>query len=326
MPHQITLEETSEVLNQRIAEMDPMIHQKLRTGLEFEADLPVVLAENTYIAKNAEITKLLQPYQPGFTPHNSETWDAVENRLEHAKVDLLFDAAELEELYDSLLANWFELDKEPTEWMYADAVINQLIVPKLMEEINSASWAGVRVNPTPGTPGDPEESWNGFAKVIADGITAGSTTPIITGALEENTMEEIVREFCAALPAPYRMAPGTIYMSTTRAIQYAEQYRTNHSYLNEIRADGDRPLYRVDFYNKVIKPMDCMEGSDRIVFNLGNTQNMIIGNRRYRDGRVQSMYPRMRFQVFDRQLKALGEISRFYGFKYWGHVFVNDQV
>lgn len=320
MSHNISLEAAAVALNQVVVQKDRELQQKMRVGLEFEADLPFVQAEHTYMATNAEISNLLQPYQSQFTPNNTETWDSVENTLEHGKVDMEFDIAQLEELYDTMLANYFELDKSPDLYDYAQLILNELVQPKLMEEINDASYNGVRANPTPGTAGNPRDSWNGYKKIITDAVAAGSITPIATGALQEATMEEQVREFCAGLPEAYRFRPGIIYMSATRALQYAEDYRANHPRQVDIVNNSDTPYYRVDNYQKVIKPMHCMAGSDRIIWCPETSRNMIIGNRI-----GQSPYPRYRFQVFDRTLKVLSEMSRFYGFRYWGHLFVNDQ-
>jgi len=325
MAHTFSIDGTAVALNQVLVTKERDIQQQLRVGLEFEREFTFQPTEHTYCAPNVVLGNTLQPYQAAFTSNNSETWDSVENTLEHGKADILFDAIQLEEAWDTLLANFFELDKSPDMWDYANYVIQNVVMPKLNEEINKASWSGVRVDPTPGTPGTYLEAWNGYAKVIADAITASSLTPIATGALVAGTMESQVRTFCAGLPEAYRFRPGKIYMSATRALQYAENYRTNHSYTSEVRDDADRPIYRVDFYNKHIVPILAMEGSDRMFFSPDTADNIIIGNR-IKNGVVQSPYPRFRFQVFDRQLKCLAEMSRFYGFRYWGHLFVNDQA
>lgn len=228
MPHNLSIEATAAALNQLVVTQERQIQQQLRVGLEFERDLPFVQANNTYMATNATISNMLQPFQGAFTPNNTETWDSVENKLEHGKVDLEFDIIQLEETYDTLLADFFQLDRDPSLWDYAQLVINELVLNKLMEEINTASWAGVRVDPTPGTAGTPNQAWNGYGKVIADAITDGNITPITTGALVANTMEAQVRGFCEDLPAAYRHRPGNIYMSATHAIKYAEDYRDKH--------------------------------------------------------------------------------------------------
>lgn len=321
MAHNISIEATAAALNQFVAQADQQIHQKMRVGLEFESELSFVNTEHTFTAHNIEMSNLLQPYQSQFTPNNTETWDAVENTLQHGKVDIEITAAQLEEFYDTMRANWFQLDRSPDTYDYASLIINNFVIPKFNEELNDASFNGERVDPTPGSAGAFLESFDGYKKKIADAITAGYLTPVTTGALVDTTMEEQVREFCAGLPAAYRHKPGRIYMSATRAIEYSENYQANHPRSADVVSDRDTPVYRVDNYNKVIVPRHNMEGSDRFILEMDTTNNMIIGNRT-----GQSLYPRFRFQVFDRTLKVLSEISRFYGFRYWSHLFVNDQA
>lgn len=321
MAHAITIEAAAGTLNQIAVAYDKQIHQTIKGGLEFESRLPMVQCDNTYSAVNAEVTDPMQPYQADFTPNNQETWDAVENKLQHGKVDLEFTAKELEEFFDSWAPQWFELDKDPSMWDYASAVITQLVIPRFTDNLNETTYNGVRVEPTPGTPGAALETFDGFKKKIGDAITAGKLTTIATGALATGTMHDQVKDFCMQLPKHYRMLQGVIYMAATRALEYAEDYAEKKPRTVQVISDPDKPIYRVDHFNKVIVPMKCMEGSDRLIFSPAITNNMIIGTRK-----KQSVYPRFRFQVFDRKLKVLSEFSRFYGFRYWDHLFVNDQL
>lgn len=321
MAHAITIEAAVGTLNQVAAAYDRQIHQTIKGGLEFESRLPMVQADHTFTAVNAEVSDPMQPYQPAFTPNNTENWDAVENVLQHGKVDLEFTAEELEKFYDTWAPNWFELDKDPSMWDYSRVVIEQLVLPRFMDNLNEASYNGVRVEPVAGTPGTALATFDGFAKKIADAITAGQLTTIATGALASNTMHDQVRDFCRSLPKHYRMLGGVIFMSASRAIEYAEDYALNKPRTIQVISNPDQLVYRVDHFNKTIVPIKAMEGSDRMIFYPAITNNMIVGTRR-----GQSVYPRMRFQVFDRKLKVLSEFSRFYGFRHWDNLFVNDQA
>lgn len=321
MAHSITIENTAATLNQVAVTYDRQIHQTLKQGLEFERDLTFVQTEHTFSAANISVTGGLQPYQAAFTPNNEEAFDAVENELQHGKIDLEFDAIQLEEFYDSWAPGWFELDKSPDMWEYSRYVITNHIMPQFMDDLNEASYNGARVAPTPGTAGTATQSFDGYKTKIAAAITAGSLTPIATGALVSSTMHDQVRDFCLQLPKRYRMKAGKIYMSSTRALEYAEDYAANKPRTVEVISNPDNPVYRVDHFNKVIVPMDCMEGSDRFIFSPDVTNNMIIGTRT-----GQSVYPRLRFQIFERKLKVLAEFSRFFGFRFWDHLFVNDQA
>ena len=76
---------------------------------------------------------------------------------------------------------------------------------------------------------------------------------------------------------------------------------------------------RVDATNKRIRGFASMEGSDRIIFT--PARNAIVGRRI-----GEPVLPSIRWQVIDRKLKGLAEFSRFYGFRFWGNTFVNDQA
>lgn len=321
MAHSITIESAAEGLNQYAVLYESRIEQDMKQGLEFENRLPFVACDRTYSVPNIQVADVLQPYQSAFTPNNTETFDAVENTLQHGKIDLEFDAAQLEEFYDAWAVNWFQLDRSPTEWSYPRYVIENHILPQFVEDLNLASWSGERVSPTPSVAGAASEAFDGYHKKIKDAITAGSLTPITTGALVESTIVTQLRDFVQDIPIPYRMKPGTIFMSTTNAEHYAHQYRITYPHTTIIKDDPNRPYMRVDHLNKVIVPVDAMEGSDRIVCHIDQTNNMIVGTRR-----GQSVYPRLRFEPFERKLKVMGEFSRFFGFKFWGHLFVNDQT
>lgn len=321
MDHSITIENTADTLNQVSVTYDRQIHHTLRQGLEFERQLNFVQTDHTYSSANITVSGGLQAFQSAFTPNNSETFDAVENVLQHGKIDLEFDIAQLESFYASWAPKWFELDKEPDMWEYANFVITNHILPQFIDDLNEASYNGVRVTPTPGTPGTATAAFDGFAKKIADAITAGALTPISTGALSADTIYDQVRDYVKQMPKRYRLKSGLIRMASSWALEYAEGYAQENGRTLEVIGNPDRPIYRVNHMNKLIQPMDCMEGSDRLIFYPEITDNMIVGTRE-----DQSVYPRLRFQVFERKLKVLAEFSRFFGVRYWDHMFVNDQT
>lgn len=320
MPN-ITIATTAAALNQYSTTFAPTIAQGLKQELEFERLLPFRTADRTYVRANVSVNRALQPYQPDFTPNNAESFDAVENTLQPGKVDLQFTQADLEEFFDAWMINWFELGKPATEWSYPRYILENHIMPQLMEDINLASWAGQRVNPTAGTAGTYLQSWDGYKKKIADAITAGKLTPIATGAPASGSMVEWIREFCHSLPTPYRFKAGKIYMSATNASRYSEDYAEKYPRASDVINNPNAPVVRVDHFNKTVVGINAMEGSDRIFFSPDITDNIIVVSKR-----GMPAYPVFRFQEFDRTLKVLSEMSRAYGFEYWDHLFVNDQA
>lgn len=321
MAHNVTIAGTAAALNQFVTRFGATIQQTLKQELEFEREIPFVETEYAYSGQDVALATMLQPYQPQFTPNNSETFDGINNTLTPIKVDLQFTAEQLEKFFSKWRPNWFTPDSNDIMRGYAAYIINNHVLPQVGAELNEASWAGEYAAPTPGTPGALLESVDGFKKNIEAQITAGRLTELPTGALVASTMVAQVREFCAQIPQPYRYRAGKIFMSKTNAQYYSDNYKEIYDHNSSVIANADGLRLRVDDYNKTIVGITAMEGSDRIICVFDNNESMLIGTR--------TGYPRyfnFRFQEFDRTVKCMAEIYRFYGFETCLHMFVNDQV
>lgn len=320
MAHSISVDALATGLNQYVVRFGQQLHSIMRQGLEFETMLPFRQTDSTYTGQEGSVNQVIQPWQKDFSPTNAETFDGIFSELRPIKSDLTFNVGELEKFFSKWNPGWFTPDPTQTQTGYAARVITDLILPKALEEINLASWAGEYVTPAvPGTAGAVLESVDGFRKGIADQITAGRLTPITTGAFTATVAQ--VRAFCDDIPEPYRYKSGKIFMSKTHAQAYADDYQTQYPTRTVVEDTPDRMYARVDHYNKTIVGVTAMEGSDRIICVFDNMDSMIIGTR--------TGYPLLlnyRFEAEDRNLKAFAEIYRFYSFETCLHMFVNEQV
>lgn len=321
MAHTITVTTAGNALGQYCVRYGNQINQTLRQGLEFEADLPKVSCDYAYQGQDVDVADVLQPYQKAFTPVNTETFNGPLNILQIGKVDLSFDWGELIDFYNKWMCNWFEAGKSTTEWTYPRFIMETAILPKFIDELNAASWAGEYAAPTPGTAGASLTSFDGFKKKIADAITATSLTPIATGAFVSTTMVAQITAFCAALPIRYRYVEGVIEMSKTNAQLYASDWAAKFPGREVVEKEHDKQYLRVDHFNKRIIGRTSMEGSSRIVLRFPSLPSMIIGTRT-----GLPVMPQFRFQEVDRELKVLSEFYRFFGIETFKHMFVNDQV
>lgn len=321
MPHTVTIDSTGNALDQYCVRYSQRIHQTLRQGLEFEQDLPYVSTDYAYQGQDAEVADVLQPYQKGFTPRNTETFSGVLNILQLGKYDLNFDWAEMQKFFDKWRCNWFEAGKDENEWSYPRYVMENLIMPKVIEEMNLNSWQGAYAAPTPGTPGAMLETYDGFGTKIAAAVTATDLVPIATGAFVANTMVAQIRAFCNSIPVNYRYKAGTIYMSKTLAQMYADDYQGQYPHRTVTIDNPDSMYMRVDHYNKTIRGLSSMEGSSRIVMKFDNLDSLIVGTKT-----GEPILPSFRFHVYDRELHVLAEQYRFFGFETYKHMFVNDQA
>lgn len=322
MAHAITIAAASAGLNQFVNKNSAKIHSLMRQELEFERELPFVQADYAYTGVEVTAGSVLQPYQSQFTPNNAETFDGITSILRPIKVDLQFDDEQMQKFYSKWAANWFDPDPEGKRMTYAQYVIQNHIMPLVLEDLNKASWNGSYSAPTPGTAGAVLDSVDGFATQIATHITDGRFTPINTGVTPTYNVAT-VRTWCNSIPEPYRYRRGKIFMSKSHAQVYSDNYKStyagNSAVINDQAVQGLR--LRVDDYNKEIVGVTAMEGSDRIICVFDNHESMIVGTR---TGYPQ--YFNFRFETVDRNLKCFAEIYRFYNFETTQHCFVNEQA
>lgn len=316
----LALAGTADTLNRHAVAYAPTINTSLRTGLEFEEMLTVRACDNTYSAPNATVAEIIQQYQWQFTPKGQVDFNAVENKLQKIKIDIQFTADELEVFWNSWKVEWHEIGRNPIEWSFPRYLYETIILPKALEEMNKNAYSGIYAAPTAGTAGVSASSVTGYAKVIADAITATDVTPIATGAFVANTMVNQLESFCDGIPQPYRDLPGDILISATNSRSYWRDYRDKFGTGNSNMGNDNNDL-RIDATNKRLVPVVGMEGSNRIIFNPSSAKNMIWGTRT-----GFPVYPSIRWEADERVLKGLAEFYRFYGFEYWEHVFVNDQA
>lgn len=320
MPN-INIETVGNALGQYCARYSNRIQQELKQSLEFEQVFNFVPCEHAYNGQEIKVNNLLQPYQKTFTPNNNQTHSGILNILEDGKIDLSFDWTEMKKFQDKWRANWWQPGTAESEWTYPRYIMDTVIMPQVIEDINLASWAGVRVEPTPGVASPFLETWDGFKKQIEDKITEGAIVPIATGAFTDATIIDQIRDFCKQLPLLYRKKMGTILMSPTNALMYSEAYQVKYPRREVNIKYQDKEYLRVDHFNKMIKEMNCMEGSNRIILTFKGLDSLIIGVRQN-----APVYPSFRFFTEKRQLDIISEISRFYGFETVMHLFVNDQA
>lgn len=326
MAHTISIDNTAQGLNQFMVRYSAKLHSIMRQGLEWEREIPFVQADYAYSGQEVSIGNVVQPYQSAFTPVNAETYDGVDSFLRPIKVDLIYDDVQLEKFFSKWNANHFTPDPEKKK-KYFQFLLDDVILPKAMEDLNNVSWKGQYVAPTPGTAGAMLDSVDGWKVNIANQITAGRLTPLATGAwpvaptIGNGEVIDYIRAFCNLIPEPYRYAKGTLHMSKTKAQLYSDDYREKYQRGVQVPTDRAGLFLKVDDYNKTISGKTSMEGDDRIILNFDNMESMIIGTRT-----GYPLYFTFRFEAEDRNLKVFSEIYRFYNFETCLHMFVSDQV
>jgi len=322
MAHTISIAVGAADLNQYQVRHKEGLRDKMRQGLELEGYLPYVSCDYAYAVPNATPSNVIQPYQAAFTPVNTDTIDSVENRLQNLKVDLEFDALQLEKFFNKWKSNWFELGKSPIEWSFPRYMVQEIIWPKMTEELNWLSYNGDYAAPTAGTAGAYTTSVDGFKIKIEDAITASKLTPVASGSFTGSDIRAKLEAWIDGFPIPYRNAPGTVFMSVTNATRYYRNFRAEFGW-GAGNINNENKTLDIDGYagRKRIMPLASMEGSNRWIFVPDGVQSMIVGTRT-----GQPVFPELRFEAFERKLKCMGEFSRFFGFEHYNDVIVNDQA
>ena len=240
------------LMRQEIEWEDPKI-AKARTALD------------SYVAPVANVGEVLQPYQCPWTPKGTADFKQVETRLQRIKWDFEITCDDMEVLFGSWLAEWYEMDKDPKLWSFPRFLYENVILPKLREEQNWNYYNGVYAAPTPGTAGASIASMDGLKTKIASWITGSALTPIPTGAITETNVVDAIEDFVASLPAHLKMKGGPILVSNTIANWYYRDYRAKFGTGNGILGNDNMDL-KIDNSNKYVKGMASMEGSNRIIF------------------------------------------------------------
>lgn len=320
MAHVISIDAAADNLNRHVVTYKQEVQQQFRTGLEFEGMLPFVQADKVYSAPNVQMGDLVQPYQPRFTPNNTEVWDEVSNTLVPIKLDLEFSEEQLMTLYDKWAPQFAEAGKEAKAMSYYQYIINNLVAPVYQENMNDLSYNGVFNAPTAGTPGAVLDSCDGYKKKLTDAITAGKVVPVVSGSFTASDIRSKLEDWMRAMPIAVRGKKGTVYMSDTNMRNYYFDFRGDFSTATWANLQQQGGMM-IDGFQVKIVGVKSMEGSNRWIFLPDNAQNMIVGTRR---GYARD--PQFIFDADLYTLRAKAVIYRFYGFEYWNNIYVNDQA
>lgn len=319
MAQEITIDTVGNALGQYCTRYGNKLNMDLKDNLEFDNFLPKVSCELAYQGIDVSGGRVLQPYQKAFTPNNQSNWSGHLNMLKVGKIDLTYDWLEIEKFMDKWACNKFEAGKAEQSWKFPRFMINNVIMPQFYEDVNEASVKGSFSAPTAETAGEYLDTWNGFGTYFADFVTQGLMSPIAIGALGDDTAVEQMKAACKQLPRKYRFKKGVVYMSKTQKLKYAENYETLFPRRPVNLTGQDNQYIKIDKFNKTIIGLDCLEGSNRIIFQFSNMPGMIVGMKQ-----GMSAFPNLRFHVYDRELHVLGEFWRFYGFETLKHTFITD--
>lgn len=322
----ITIDSLAEHLNDHSRFFSKDIMTKSRLGLEMEKLLPQRSSEGEYyVVENAEATEILQPYQGGFTPKGEVTHSEQSIRVRPVKLDMRFTEVQLAKWWNSWMISRFDPEKDPMEWTFPRYIVEKELIPKFNDDLNTVAWTGEYAAPTPGTAGDAVDSVDGFKKVIADAITAGSIPAgnvITTTAITSSNARDKVELFLDSIPEVITAKGGRILMSPTLRRHYFRDYRGEFTQqAGPYSTDNSPRKILVDDYNVMLESVATMSGSGRMIFLPNGRDNMVWVSRA-----GAPVYPQFIFKAQSRVLEMYATIYRGYGFEYPQELYVNEQV
>lgn len=282
--------------------------------------------ENTiWQLAQAELDRVLQPFQKQFTPIGTLTFKPNPIPLFRIKIDK-------QEYPDDIAESWLGFLEgegvDRTQWPFVRWFIEQHILPKAAEdhEMNEV-FKGVYAAPTAGTAGAISTSMNGIKKVQDALVTAGRITPITTGDPDDadgagaGTTPMTDAEWCTAvenfissIDTKYRRLVDYIFMSEDLELRFRRGKRAKYNtyFLQEANLETV-----ADFPNAKVVGLPSHNGSKRIWTSLPN-----VRVRPLKKAQLQSF---LKVEGVDRLVKLYTDWYEGLGYTIPEMVFINEQ-
>lgn len=239
---------------------------------------PIVTKDTRFEFAFASTSEVLQGFQDTFTAKGLADFQPETIVNYWMKINFPLNPNGLTESWLGFLGGLPEQDR--SKWPIVRYAIEQLIMPKLEEDKElEATYHGVYVAPTAGTPNAASATMNGIKKIINDGVNAGKCEvisipggiPAVTDSPEDyvDYIEAYVRE----IPEHKRAKLKEIFVRLDRADQFKRgmraKYNMNYSQVNDMLSLADYP-------NLQIVGLPSMSGSDKVWTTFGDNRVRII--------------------------------------------------
>ena len=261
---------------------------------------------------NSSSTEVLQPWQKAWTPKGAVAFTPYINEAFHQKIDFTID--NIDEIFDGYLNFMGDETLLRKDWPLVRYIMEQHIMPQVIEELNIQSAQGVHDAPTPGTAGASIDGANGILTIVENEITATNLDEIVTGAITVSNAVEKTELFLVSIDDKVLKNCKQLFMNKTNARFYHKNYRALFGSTNDPMSKGNLKL---DYYDIEVVGLDAFAGKNRIMTT--PVGNMVVG--------YDKIYTpnSMDVQQDKRVVNLLADFVRGYGFKTLAEVYVNDQ-
>lgn len=221
---------------------------------------------------SASANELHQPWQSGFQAKGTASLTPLINESFHVKVDMLID--NIDTLYNGYTDFLTKENTTRDKWPFVTYIITNVLIPKMIEEINIMSCVGVRAAvAVPGTAGGYLDCYNGLFTLVTNWITGGLLTPITVGSMTTANGVDKVETFLDSIPSKFKTKGGTIFTSVGKETAYKRNYRTLFGSTNDQKAKGQT---QVDDSNINIIGLTGAGSANRMIFVPGNSKDRLV--------------------------------------------------
>ena len=218
--------------------------------------------DTSYQMASAELSRVLQPFQIGWTPVGTLKAAPIVLTQTPFKVDLQENPDLLENSWLGFLGD-NNLDR--AQWPFVRYLVEQHLYSKMDEdyELNEI-YFGKFVAPTPGVAGAESTGMDGIRTIINRHVQASRITPIAMGAIPIDPLAfcEYIEAFVEKFTRRYRGRMMEVCMNTTLARRYAK---------------GWHAKYKVDLKDAVGRPIVDGNGDALIQIPIEFTKHTVVG-------------------------------------------------
>lgn len=293
-------------------ELVEQMMQPYDTSAECRTILSEAQAGNALGIPSSQLSEVIQGFQAQPTPKGTLEFTANRTIQRRHKVHLDLNP-------DALMGEW-------EGYMYDEKIdrtqmpIVKYALKKLLEKIDEDRelqmvYNGIYAAPTAGTANAANQTVNGFGKVLADLITAGTIAPFALGPYTASATFEYIESMFTAIPQLNRYKALNMYVSHDVLLDYQRDKRASNP--NYILQMSD--LLKVDFSNIRMIPLPSMVGKKRIIVTVPNNLVRVIHKNRGADNiEVEKYSPYT--------VSMIADWHECFGIADPRYIWVNDQV
>lgn len=282
------------------------VFKSLNLGLTITDYMTTVVTDKSeWRAAHAIITSVLQQFTPKWTPKGVTEFTPITIKNFILKVNFPITPSDI---IDKYIAYLYDETKTPDQMPIVAFVINELVLPQLLEDLELAMATGKfveRIKTTDGEAGSSAlESMDGVLTIL-EAIKANPTnnaTFLLDGVVltSENILEEIDKAV-DAVPYKYKKKKMLIHADPDLITLYRRAYRTKYP----VTKNEDADKFRVDFSNLTFAPIDGLVGTG--VFFITPKENFIhLMSRNVNDAKIFMQVQNYDVKVFMEFHKGTG--------------------